>query len=110
MNTSNRPIERTRYSVDTDGADVSTKRYDEILSYEWDLAREGLLHQGESVTDFTFVDSGVVRTGVAETPTSVSFNAERVGEVEITATTSHTRTHQRVVRWYGADREARDYR
>ena len=102
------PLERSRYFRDTDGALATTKRQDEIvqLVINW----TDYLASGETVSSVAYVDSGVTRSSSSATTTTSTTSVTGVGETEVTATLSTGRVLQQVVRFYGTDGAASDYR
>lgn len=102
------PLERTRYFTDRDGELATSKRNDEIIQLSLDFTDQ--LATSETVSSVATVASGVTLSSASLATPVWTANVAGVGEVEVTATLSTGRKLQRVVRFYGTDGMASDYR
>lgn len=95
------PTERNRWSIDRDGAIMTSKRYDEVVPLEIDWSPQ--LSNGETISGTpTYVDGGVTRSSVTNTATTTRCLVTGTGETEVTIATTHGETRQLIARFYDA--------
>lgn len=98
------PRERNRWFQDAEGCWATSKREDEIIQMVIDWSEElAEIGSSETIASVAYDDSGVTRTGTANTTTTTTDKITGTGQTEVTVTTSGGYKLQRLVRFYSQE-------
>ena len=97
----------SQFYRDIDGMWTDTKRYDEVLSFDWDIT--DALETGEAISSVSYDASGLTVNSDSYSGNVVTIEIEGTGNIEVTVVLDSGREIQEKFRWLSENQPPTDY-